>query len=98
MSLRILDGDGLDQRIKDDPRWSESQREAALKAAQVDPDARCLGLDARMRPVLTVKLRGGVVPSKYAVLRNGAPAKPKEPMAERWRSTPRRNHNTRSTS
>lgn len=82
--MRILVNGELAQRIKDDPRWSEAQREAAAKAAAVDPDARCIGLDARMRPVLTVKL-AQTTPSQYAVLRNGAPAAPRKPFAEYWR-------------
>lgn len=99
--LILNDANELDQRITDDPRWSEAQRDAAAKAAAADPRARCLGLDQKMRPVLTAKFgtARNTPPSQYAVLRNGAPAKPVLPFTEHWKSTPtRRQRAARSTS
>jgi hypothetical protein len=99
--MRILnEANVLDQRITDDPRWSEAQREAAAKAATADAQARCLGLDQKMRPVLTAKFGAArnTPPSQYAVLRNGAPAKPVMPLAEQWKTPTRRRSAARSTS
>lgn len=99
MSIRVLHNGELDPRCRNDPRWSDSQREAVEKAAAADPDARLIGMDARMRPVVTCELVKGER-SQYAVLRNGAPANPEKPFAEVWNHRPRRRRTStnRSTS
>jgi hypothetical protein len=74
----------LDPRIKEDPRWSTAQQEAALKAARTDPTAKVVGLDAKLRPVLLVRVHRGRRSTQYALLRNGSPAKPERPLAERY--------------
>lgn len=81
--MRILNGGELDPRITSDPRLSGSQRDALKKAAEADPDARVIGLDGRMRPVITAELGYGAR-SQYALLRNGNPASPEKPYAEQW--------------
>lgn len=82
--VRLLDGGGLDARILNDPRMTAAQRVAMMDIARVDPEASILGLDAKLRPVISANLEG---PGRtvYALLRNGAPAKLVRPMAETWR-------------
>lgn len=84
--MRILnrDGSGVDQRILEDPRFSQSQVDALARVAKVDPEATVTGLDAKMRPVVSAKLPTGQ--AMYALLRNGDPANPAMPLAESWRS------------
>jgi hypothetical protein len=89
--MRILNRHGeLDERIATDPRWSQGQREAAVKAAGADPAAAVVGLDAKMRPVFLAKLSGPARRTTYAVLRNGAPTKAAMPLEERWSGQPNR--------
>lgn len=76
----LIDGD-MNPAIAEDPRLSQSQIEAALKAAHADPDAGIVGLDGRLRPIVTCRLRGRR--TQYALLRNGAPVEPGK-IRERW--------------
>lgn len=82
----LVEGE-LSPEIERDPRWSQSQVEAALKAARLDPEAGVVGMDVAPRPVITTRVNGKRV--QYALLRNGAPTAHKK-ITERWSRMGRR--------
>lgn len=83
--IPLLNGRGrMDPRVVEDPRWSKAQVEAMRKAASADPHAVIVGLDKRMRPVLTASLGIPKQRRTYALLRNGEPTSVTKPLTERW--------------
>lgn len=56
-----------------DPRFSNPQMKAILAAAEADPNARLLGLDRALRPVVRARLGMPREARTYAIMRNGDP-------------------------
>lgn len=74
----------LNPRIVDDSRLSQSQRTTLRSIAVADDGARVEGLDARMRPVVLARAAGPGRRTRWALLRNGDPARVEMPMTEVW--------------
>jgi hypothetical protein len=75
----------LSERVLSEPRLSKAQRDAMLSVVLRDEKAGVEGLDARMRPVVSARLSGPRGRTRYALLRNGDPAKVEGPLTEVWR-------------
>jgi hypothetical protein len=72
----------INPALQEDPRLSQSQVEAAVKAAKADPTAKVVGLDQKLRPVVACRIHGRR--TRFAVMRNGAPTTPGR-IVEEWR-------------
>jgi hypothetical protein len=68
-----------------DPRISHAQRDAIRAAVNADVEAEIIGLDGKLRPVLSVRLGKPRRWRRYALLRNGEPTVVTKPMREEWR-------------
>lgn len=85
--MRVLLPSGeVDPRLANDPRLSESQVDAIEKIARADHAATLLGLDEKLRPVVSARLDGPGRRTRTAFLRNGSPTAAGK-LTERWPPT-----------